>query len=163
MSRRTYPGRLTREEWLSLSDGQRCRLAARADADLLETWRSCSKKPCRRAHACLGDERCRIRPFLADFRNPNFGRPDYVPSYREPSYLRIPSAILDHVAFWSEPAAPEQILEECAQEAGAKAAVALRCAFRLERKWQARRSRVRNKRGANDFCRSFPRKRESRR
>ena len=145
MPRRTYPGRLTREEWLSLSDGQRYLLAARADADLHELWRSCSKKPCRRAHACHGDVRCRIRPSLPDFKNPNFGKPDYVSSYRFPDHLRIPSAILDHVAFWSEPPAPEQILEQCAQEAGAKAAVALRCAFRLERKWQARTSRARNK------------------
>ena len=134
MLRRTYPGRLTREQWLSLSDGQRYLLAARADADLLELWRSCSKKTCRRAHACHGDERCRIRPHLADFKNPNFRQPGYVFSYQFPQHLRIPSAILDHMAFWREPPAPEQILEQCAAEAGAKAGTALRGAFRLERR-----------------------------
>jgi hypothetical protein len=137
MRARTYPGRLTREQWLKLTVRQRRLLAARADADLLELWRSCSKKPCRRAHACLGDERCTIRPYLADFKNPNFGQPDYVSSYRFPQHLRIPSAILNHLAFWHQPPAPEQILEECAAEAGLRAAAALRWAFRLERKRRA--------------------------
>jgi hypothetical protein len=138
MRRRTYPGRLTREEWLKLSIRQRCVLAARADADLLELWRSCSKKPCRRAHVCQGDERCTIRPRLADFRNPNFGQPDFVSSYRFPQHLRIPSAILNHLAFWPQPPAPEEILQQCAAEAGARAAAALRRAFRLERRRRAR-------------------------
>ena len=129
MLRRAYPGRLTREQWLSLSDGQRYLLAARADADLLELWRSCSKKTCRRAHACHGDERCRGSPYQADFKNPNFRQPGYVFSYQPPQHLRIPSAILDHMAFWLEPPAPEQILEQCAAEAGAKAAAALRSRF----------------------------------
>jgi hypothetical protein len=141
MPQRTYPGRLTRPQWLKLSNAQRYQLATRADADLLALWRGCSKKPCRRAHACLGDQRCRIRPYLVDFNNPNFGRPDYVSSYRFPEHLRIPSAILDHLAFWLEPPAPEQILEECAAEAGAKAAAALRRAFRLERRRHPRMSR----------------------
>ena len=44
MLQRTYPGRLTRGQWLSLSDGERYLLAARADADSLESRRSCSKK-----------------------------------------------------------------------------------------------------------------------
>jgi hypothetical protein len=145
MSRRTYPGRLTREQWLTLSMGQRYRLAVRADADLLELWRSCSKKPCRRDHACRGDERCRIRPRLADLKNPNFGQPGDVSSYQLPGHLRIPSAILDHLAFWPEPPAPEQILEQCAAEAGPKAAAALRSAFRLERGRHARTSRARIK------------------
>ncbi len=137
MLRRTYPGRLTQEQWLKRSVRQRYLLAARADADLLELWRSCSKKPCRRAHACHGDERCRIRPSLADFKNPNFGQPDYVSGYRFPGHLRIPSAILDHLAFWRPPRTPEQIIEECAAEAGARAAAALRSAFRLQRRRRA--------------------------
>jgi hypothetical protein len=145
MRRRTYPGRLTRDEWLQLSIRQRNVLAARAAADLLDLWRSCSKKPCRRGHACQGDERCRIRPRLIDFENPNFGQPDFVSSYRFPEHLRIPSAILDALAYWHEPPAPEQILEECAAEAGAKAATALRWAFRLERRRPARMSRARIK------------------
>jgi hypothetical protein len=134
MRRRTYPGRLTQEQWLKHPVRQRYVLAARAAADLLELWRSCSKKPCRRAHACRGDERCRIRPRLPDFENPNFGQPDFVSSYRSPEHLRIPFAILDHLAFWRPPPTPEQILDECAAEAGASAAAALRWAFRLERR-----------------------------
>ena len=142
MPRRTYPGRLTREDWLKLPVHQRYALAARADADLLELWRSCSKKPCRRGHACHGDERCRIRPRLADFNHPNFGRPDYVSGYRFPEHLRIPKAILDHLPYWHELPAPEQLLDECAAEAGANSAAALRIAFRLERSRQARTSRT---------------------
>jgi len=133
MLRRTYPGRLTQEQWLQRTVRQRSVLAARAAADLLELWRGCSKKPCRRAHACHGDERCTIRPHLADFRNPNFGQPDFVSSYRSPDHLRVPFAILDHLAFWRPPPAPEQILDACAAEAGTRAAAALRWAFRLER------------------------------
>jgi hypothetical protein len=134
MLRRTYPGRLAREQWLRRTVQERRVLAARADADLLGLWRTCSKKPCRRAHACLGNERCSIRPWLPDFQNPNFGRPDFVSSYRPPEHLRIPSAILNHLAFWHPLPAPEQLLDECAVEAGAKAAAALRWAFRLERR-----------------------------
>jgi hypothetical protein len=137
MRRRTYPGRLTREQWLKLTVRQRYVLAARAEADLLDLWRSCSKKPCRRAHTCQGDERCRGRPYEADFKNPNFGQPDFVFSYRSPEHLRIPSAILDHLAFCHPPPAPEEILEQCAAQAGAKAAAALRRAFRLQRSRRA--------------------------
>ncbi len=134
MRRRTYPGRLTREEWLKLSMGQRYLLAARADADLLGLWRSCSKKPCRRGHVCRGDERCRGRPYAADFKNPDSRQSGYVFSYQRPKHLRIPSAILDHMAYWLDPPAPEQIIAECATEAGAKAAAVLRGAFRLQRR-----------------------------
>ncbi|HVU43888.1 MAG TPA: hypothetical protein VHD86_22790 [Xanthobacteraceae bacterium] len=119
-------------------------VTASAAADLLEIWRNCSKKPGRRAHACRGDERCRIRPRLAYFENPNFGQPDFVSSYRPPGHLRTPTAILDHLAYWREPPAPEQILDECAAEAGAKAAAALRFAFRLERR-HARTGHARSK------------------
>ena len=134
MLRRTYPGRLTQEQWFKHTVGQRYVLAARAAADLLELWRSCSKKPCRRGHACVGDERCSIRPHLVDFNNPNFGQPGFVSSYRSPEHLRIPFAILDHLAFWRPPLTPEKILDQCAAEAGARAAAALRNAFRLERR-----------------------------
>jgi hypothetical protein len=134
MLQRSYPGRLTQEQWLKRPVRQRYVLAARSAADLLELWRGCSKKPCRRAHACHGDERCTIRPHLVDFKNPNFGQPDFVSSYRSPAHLRIPFAILDHMAFWRPPPTPEQIIEQCAAEAGAKAAAALRSAFRLQRR-----------------------------
>jgi hypothetical protein len=139
MRTRTYPGRLIREEWLQLSINQRCLLVRRAEADLLELWRSCSKKPCRRAHTCLGDERCQLRPYEADFKNPNFGQPDFEFSFRYPDHLRIPSAILEHLPFVRELPPPEAILQECAAEAGADAEAALRPAFRLRRR---RRKRV---------------------
>ena len=134
MRHRTYPGRLTREQWLKLSPGRRYLLAARAQSDLLDLWRTCSKKNCRRAHACHGDQRCQTRPYRADFNNPNFRRLDYVSTYKPPAHLRLPSAILDHLAHWHGLPAPEQILDECAAEAGIEAAAALRRAFRLERK-----------------------------
>jgi hypothetical protein len=138
MRMRTYPGRLSREEWLQLSIGQRMLLVKRAAADLLELWRSCSKKPCRRAHACLGDERCKLRPYEADFKSPNFGQPDFKFSFRYPAHLRIPSAILDQLPFVHAPASPEEILQDCAAEAGADAAAALRLAFRLQRRRRIR-------------------------
>ena len=144
MLHRTYPGRLTRDQWLKLSRAQRNLLAARAMSDVLDLWRSCGKKTCRRAHTCHGDERCRIRPHLVDFNNPNFRRLDYVSTYKQPAHLRIPSAILDYLAHWRGLPAPEQILDECAAEASIEAASALRRAFRLERK-RARPSRTRIK------------------
>jgi hypothetical protein len=133
-----YPGRLTREEWLRRSVSQRCLLAARAQSDLLGLWRSCSKKPCRRAHACHGDERCRLRPRQADFKNPNFGRPDFVSSYRYPAHLRFPFAIIDQLPFLHEPLPPEAILQQCAAQAGVAAEAALRRIFCLERRRGAR-------------------------
>ncbi len=138
MRARTYPGQLTREEWLQLSIKQRMLLAARAESDLLGLWRSCNKKPCRRAHACRGDERCKLRPYEADFRSPNFGQPDFKFSFRFPDRLRIPSAILGHLPFERAPPPPEDILQGCAAEAGAGAAAALRLAFRLERRRRTR-------------------------
>lgn len=41
------------------------------------------------AHTCQGDERCRTRPWLPDFNNPNYGQPGFVSSYRPPEHLRI--------------------------------------------------------------------------
>jgi len=132
---RTYPGRLCREEWLRLSVGERCRIVDRAEADILELWRSCNKKPCRRAHACLGDKRrCTLRPYEADFKNPNFGRPDFRCSFSFPDHLLVPSAIVTHLPFLCEPAAAEAMVQACAAEAGAKAAAALRRIFRLQRR-----------------------------
>jgi hypothetical protein len=107
-------------------------LAARAQSDLLELWRSCRKKFCRRAHACLGDERCRLRPFEADLNNPNLGRPDFQFNYRRPEALRKPSAILDQLPFLPEPPTPEAILQDCT--AGAPAQTPLRRIFRLHRR-----------------------------
>jgi hypothetical protein len=133
MRMRTFPGRLTREEWLKLSVQERCLLAARAQSDLLELWRTCSKKPCRRARTCLGDERCRSRPWQADLNNPNRNRPDFKFSYQFPDVLRIPSAIVDQLPYLPEPPTPEAYLQHCAVEAGTDAQAALRCVFRLRR------------------------------
>lgn len=138
MGMRTYPGRLTREQWLKLSILQRCLLAARAQSDLLGLWRDCRKKPCRRAHACRGDERCKLRPYEADFKNPNFGQPDFQFSFRFPDRLRTPSAILAHLPYELVPPPPENILQGCAAEAGADAAAALRLVFRLDRRRRIR-------------------------
>ncbi len=134
MRMRTYPGRLTREQWLKLSISQRRLLAARAESDLLGLWRACRKKPCRRAHTCHGDERCNLRPYEADFKSPNFGQPNFQFSFRFPDHLCIPSAILDHLPFERAPPPPEDILQDCAAEAGADAALALRLVFRLARR-----------------------------
>jgi hypothetical protein len=133
-----YPGRLTREEWLQRSVSQRCLLAARAQSDLLGLWRGCSKKPCRRAHACHGDELCKLRPREADFTNPNFGRPDFKSSYRYPDHLLTPWAIIDQLPFLHEPPAPYAILQQCAAEAGVGAEAALRRIFCLERRRRGR-------------------------
>jgi hypothetical protein len=133
-----YPGRLTREEWLKRSVNERWLLAARAQSDLLGLWRSCSSKPCRRAHACRGDEHCRSRPYQADFKDPNFGRPDFEFSYRCPDHLRIPSAIIDQLPFLHEPPTSGAILQQCAAEAGVAAEAALRRIFGLPRRRRAR-------------------------
>ena len=135
---RTYPARLTREQWLKLSIAQRRLLAARAESDLLGLWRACRKKPCRRAHTCRGDEHCKLRPYEADRKSPNFGQPDFQFSFRFPDRLRIPSAILDHLPFERAPPPAEDILQDCAAEAGADAAKALRLVFRLARRRTAR-------------------------
>jgi hypothetical protein len=144
-----YPGRLTREEWLKRSVQERWLLAARAQSDLLGLWRSCSKKTCRRAHSCAGDERCQTRPYQADFKNPNFGRPDFEFSYRYPDHLRIPSAILDQLPYLHEPPPPDALLQQCAREAGAAAEAALRQIFRLQRR-RGHRSSATAKAGAGD-------------
>jgi hypothetical protein len=134
MRTRTYPGRLTREQWLTLSKSQRRLLAARAESDLLGLWRTCRKKPCRRAHACHGDERCKSRPYESDFKSPNFGQPDFEFNFHFPDHLLFPSSILDHLPLQSAPPTPEDILQDCAAEAGADAALALRRVFRLARR-----------------------------
>jgi hypothetical protein len=91
---------------------QRCLLAARAQSDLLGLWRSCDKKPCRRAHTCHGDEQCRKRPRQADLNNPNLGRPDFRFSYRIPEELNTAYWILDSLPYQSP--TPEAILQDSA-------------------------------------------------
>ena len=94
---RDYPGRLTKDEYYALPTARRWLLAMRAKSDLLELWRTCDRKSCRRAQACLGDERCWLRPMEADLKNPNLGRPDFEFSYSDPKELDAPFAILDHL------------------------------------------------------------------
>lgn len=96
---RDYPGRLTREEYYALPTPQRWLLAMRAKSDLLELWRTCSKKRCRRARCCFGDKTCYMRPIQADLKNPNLGRPDFEFSYKYPKELDEPFAILEHLPF----------------------------------------------------------------
>ena len=134
MPRGHYPGRLTLEQWLAHSIGQRRLLTDRAQSDLLGLWKSCGKKPCRRAHACQGDSKCRLRPYEADFNNPNRNRLDFQFSYQCPEHLRIPKAIIDQLPYLVEPSPPREIVESCAAEAGGEAAAALRPIFGLERR-----------------------------
>jgi len=131
MRKRTYPGRLTQEEWLKTPVDRRCLLAARAQSDLLGLWRSCDKKPCRRAHTCHGDARCKSRPWQADLKNPNLGRPDFRFSYRIPEELDEAYWILDSLPYrsWT----PEAILQDCAP-AGPRVQVLLRRIFKIERR-----------------------------
>ncbi len=55
MLKRNYPGRLTREQWRALPPAERRTAAKRAQCDLLELWRDCANKRCRRARCCVGD------------------------------------------------------------------------------------------------------------
>jgi hypothetical protein len=61
--KRSFPGRLTLEEWLAVPFRQRIALVRRAQCDLLGSFRFCAKKQCRRERTCHGDdpEACRQR------------------------------------------------------------------------------------------------------
>jgi hypothetical protein len=52
---RDYPGRLTGEQWQALPPDKRVALARRAQCDLLELFRFCPRKLCRRTQSCGGD------------------------------------------------------------------------------------------------------------
>jgi hypothetical protein len=58
---RSFPGRLTLEEWLERPLGERIDLIWRAQCDLVGSFRFCADKSCRRARTCAGDdpETCR--------------------------------------------------------------------------------------------------------
>ena len=49
---RSFPGRLTLEEWLARPSRVRNDLVQRAQCDLLGSFRFCTKKPCRRERTC---------------------------------------------------------------------------------------------------------------
>lgn len=55
MRKKNYPGRLTREEWLALPKSKRHEIAKRAQCDLYQLFKLCTKKICRRARSCCGD------------------------------------------------------------------------------------------------------------
>jgi hypothetical protein len=53
---RSFPGRLTLEEWLVVPFLERRDLIARAQCDLLGSFRYCAKKRCRRMRTCCGGD-----------------------------------------------------------------------------------------------------------
>ena len=53
---RSFPGRLTLEEWLTRPLRVRSDLVRRAQCDLLGSFRFCTKKRCRRERTCCGDD-----------------------------------------------------------------------------------------------------------
>lgn len=96
----SYPCGMTREQWRALAVKQRMGLAARLQSDLLELWRSCKTKSCRRNQRCSGDgENCARRPWLADLNSPNLGRPDFRFNFRLPRKLRQRWAELEALPF----------------------------------------------------------------
>jgi hypothetical protein len=56
IGKRSFPGRLTLEEWLALPYIKRIKLIWRAQCDLFGSFRFCARKPCRRARTCCGDD-----------------------------------------------------------------------------------------------------------
>ena len=56
IGRRSFPGRLTLEEWLTVPHLRRVTLIWRAQNDLLGSFRSCANKRCRRERTCCGDD-----------------------------------------------------------------------------------------------------------
>jgi hypothetical protein len=55
-TRRSFPGRLTLEEWLALPYLGRLDLTRRAQCELFGCQRLCASKQCRRHHTCCGDD-----------------------------------------------------------------------------------------------------------
>jgi hypothetical protein len=53
---RSFPGRLTLEEWLARPSRVRNDLVRRAQCDLLGSFRFCANKRCRRERTCCGDD-----------------------------------------------------------------------------------------------------------
>ena len=52
IGRRSFPGRLTLEQWYAAGRAERLDLISRAQADLLGSFRFCTVKQCRRARSC---------------------------------------------------------------------------------------------------------------
>jgi hypothetical protein len=52
--KRSFPGRLTLEQWLACPLHARINLIWRAQSDLMGSFRFCADKRCRRARTCAG-------------------------------------------------------------------------------------------------------------
>jgi len=53
---RSFPGRLTLEQWLARPSRARSQLVRRAQCDLLGSFRFCADKRCLRQRTCRGDD-----------------------------------------------------------------------------------------------------------
>ncbi len=53
LGKRSFPGRLTLEQWLAMPWRSRIKLIRRAQADLLGSFRYCTDKRCRRHRLCV--------------------------------------------------------------------------------------------------------------
>ena len=56
LGKRSFPGRLTVEQWLEIPWRSRIKLIWRAQADLLGSFRYCADKRCRRHRLCVSDD-----------------------------------------------------------------------------------------------------------
>lgn len=54
--RRSFPGKLTLEEWRRAPSATRVLLVRRAQCDLLGSYRFCTVKRCKRARTCISDK-----------------------------------------------------------------------------------------------------------
>jgi len=54
--RRSFPGRLTLEEWRAAPPRQRLTLIRRAQCDVLGSFRYCTDKRCKRERMCVGGD-----------------------------------------------------------------------------------------------------------
>jgi hypothetical protein len=56
IGKRSFPGRLTLEQWLAIPFRVRAPLVWRAQCDLLGSFRFCANKQCRRLRTCCGGD-----------------------------------------------------------------------------------------------------------
>jgi hypothetical protein len=64
LGKRSFPGRMTLEEWLQVPFLKRIPWVRRAQCDLLGSFRFCAKKRCRRERTCSGDDALACREKL---------------------------------------------------------------------------------------------------
>jgi hypothetical protein len=78
MPKRSYPGRLTREEWQALPRAKRHDLARRGQCDVLGSFRLCTNKRCRGARTCSGDPAaCNLKLWRLQKKKPKTSRARY--------------------------------------------------------------------------------------